>query len=86
MDNKLEKDETLTDEMAALCTVNGQPFFSKPNRQTYGENEQGGRGSTRITKWHLCTLKEMRPDVKTKNASRQIIQPGVSLRIAVAGE
>ena len=28
----------------------------------------------------------MRPDVKTKNASRQIIQPGVSLRIAVAGE
>ena len=34
MDNKLEEDETLTDKMAALCTVNGQPFFSKPNRQT----------------------------------------------------
>ena len=34
MDNKLEEDETLTDEMAALWTVNGQPFFSKPNRQT----------------------------------------------------
>ena len=34
MDNKLEEDETLTDKMAALCTVNGQPFLSKPNRQT----------------------------------------------------
>ena len=80
MDNKLEEDETLTNEMAALCTVNEQPFFPKPNRQTC-ENEQGGRGSTRSTKRHLCPLKEMQPDVKTKNASRQIIQPGVSLRI-----
>ena len=34
MDNKLEEDETLTNEMAALCTVIEQPFFSKPNRQT----------------------------------------------------
>ena len=70
MDNKLEEDETLTDKMAALCTVNGQRFFSKPNRQTYGENEQGGRGSTSITQRHLCPLKEMQPDVNTKNASR----------------
>ena len=60
--------------MVALCTVNKQPFFSKPNRQTQGEYEQGGRGSTSITKRHLCPLKEMQPDVKTKNASRQTIQ------------
>ena len=74
IDNKLEEDETVTDKMAALCTVNGRPFFSKPNRPTLGESEQGGRGSTSITKRHLCPWKEMQPDVKTKNASRQIIQ------------